>query len=123
MKKKKDPKPFEVNVKDFSITTKSKSKKGGKGGTRKETSSGQAKGKGVKWVRESEDEDGEGCKEGKEGDDRVHYVKKVTAKTECVMTRSTSRSDPSPSRAQSGPTPGCFSPDASCDAMRHVTRP
>ena len=40
-----------------------------------------------------------------------------------VMTRSTSGSDPSPSCTQPGPTPRCFSPDVSRDAMHHMTQP
>ena len=39
-----------------------------------------------------------------------------------VMTRSALGSDPSPSCAQPGPTPGCFSQVTSRDAMHHVTR-
>ena len=41
------------------------------------------------------------------------------------MTQSTSGSDLSPSqhRAAPGPTPRCFSPVVSRDAMRHMTRP
>ena len=39
-----------------------------------------------------------------------------------VMTRSALGSDPSPSHTQPGLTPGCFSTDASCDAMHHVTQ-
>ena len=38
-----------------------------------------------------------------------------------VMTRSASGSDSSLSCAQPSLTPGCFSPDTSRDAMRHVT--
>ena len=40
-----------------------------------------------------------------------------------VMTRSTLGLDPSLSRNQPSPTPGCFSQDALCDTMRHMTWP
>ena len=42
---------------------------------------------------------------------------------ESVMTQSALGSDPSLSRTQPGPTPGCFSPVMSRDTMHYVTWP
>src|SRR6266481_5663475 len=80
LNKARNPKPFEVQVKDFSMTGKSKSEKGGKGGTSKESRSGKAKGKGVKRVRDTDDE---GSKDGKGNGDKVGLVAQINAKTEC----------------------------------------
>src|SRR6266481_3911731 len=45
LNKARNPKPFEVQVKDFSTTGKSKSEKGGKGGTSKVSGSGKQRGR------------------------------------------------------------------------------
>src|SRR6266481_7322912 len=80
LNKARNPKPFEVQVKDFSTTGKSKSEKGGKGGTSKESGSGKAKGKGVKRVRDTDDE---GSEDGEGNGDEAGLVARINAKTEC----------------------------------------
>src|SRR6266481_5893370 len=80
LNKARNLKPFEVQVKDFSTMGKSKSEKGGKGGTSKESRSGKAKWKGVKWVRDTDDE---GSEDGEGNGDKAVLVAWINAKTEC----------------------------------------